>query len=186
MAEAAARLREITLDEAARLDPDTEAGEVVEGVWAPVTRNSYRHGEVVGNATFLLTGWARTHSGWRVAAGDPGTRLGEEPATLLGPDVAVYREERRPSGRGRAGWLDGAPEVAVEILGDTQSMTALLQKGQRYLGAGALLVWVLDPEAERVVELSPPNQLRILGPEETLEAEEVLPDFSCRVAELFV
>jgi hypothetical protein len=32
---------------------------------------------------------------------------------------------------------------------------------------------------------TPPDRVRVLGPEETLDGGEVLPGFSCKVAELF-
>lgn len=47
------------------------------------------------------------------------------------------------------------------------------------------LVWIVDPDAERVILVTPPEHIRVLGREETLEGGDVLPGFSCRIAELF-
>ncbi len=44
---------------------------------------------------------------------------------------------------------------------------------------------MVEPDAGRVVAVTPPNQFRILGADETLDAGDVLPGFSCRVAEFF-
>lgn len=177
--------REITFEEAASLDPDEQSGEIVRGKLVHVTRNTWRHGVVAGNVYAALRAYARKTSGWSVAVGDPGAKLGRKPDVLRGPDVAVVRAERKPTGRGADGWLDGAPDVAVEVLGDSQKMSELVEKGLEYLAAGARLVWLLDPDARRVVVLTPPDHVRILGPDGALDGGDELSGFSCEIAELF-
>ena len=176
----------MTFEDAARLDPDEAGGELDAGRWVPLTKNTWRHGEIVGNAHFLLLGYARRHRGWSVAVGDPGTKLASNPDVLRGPDVAIVRSDRRPRGRGVEGWLDGAPDVVVEVVGDAQSTGDLAKKALEYMAAGARRVWVLDPESERVIVYSPPNALRVLSGADLLDGEDVLPGFSCAVSELFV
>lgn len=182
-AEATRRL--LTFEDAARLDPDREGGEVVRGEWVPVTRNTWKHGEVVVNIAVLLKLWARSHPGWSIAAADPGTKLSRSPATLRGPDVAMVRADRVPEGRGADGWLEGAPELAVEVLGDTQSVAQAMQKALEYLEAGAKLVWLIDRESARVVVLTPPDHVRTVPETGELDGGDVLPDFRCKVEELF-
>ena len=94
---------------------------------------------------------------------DPGAKLQRDPDTLRGPDVGVVRAEREPTGRGAEGWLDGAPDLAVEVAGDSQTVSELTQKALEYLRAGARLVWVIDADARRVLELTPPDHVRLLG-----------------------
>ena len=59
------------------------------------------------------------------------------------------------------------------------------RKALEYLTAGGKIVWVVEPAARLVMILTPPSQIRILGPEDTIEGWEALPGFSCKVAELF-
>lgn len=184
MSEAAPR-NEVSFADAAHLDPDEQGGELDHGEWVPVTRNTWRHGEVTASVVALLKLWARTRPGYSVATGDPGTKLGHDPDLLRGPDVAVVRAERRPVGRGEAGWLEGAPDLAVEIAGDAQSIAGLTRKALEYLRAGAKQVWIVDIEARRVVALTPPDHVRVLGPDDELDGGEAAPAFSCRVTELF-
>jgi Uma2 family endonuclease len=139
----------------------------------------------VSNVNFLLRLWAQQHPGFSIATADPGTKLAREPDLLRGPDVAVIRAERKPTGMGAAGWLDGAPDLAVEVVGDAQSMSDLAKKAAEYLAAGARLVWVLDPDPRRVVVFWPPDHLRVLGPDDALDGGELLADFRCVVRELF-
>jgi len=174
----------LTFEEVARLDPDVHPGELVEGRWIPVTENTWRHGEIVVNVVVLLREYARRHPGWSVSAADPGTKLRAQPDTLRGPDVAIVRSERVPRGRGSAGWLDGAPDVAVEIMGDDQTPAQLAKKALEYLAAGAKQVWVVDGAAASVIVYTPPDHLAVLGKGETLSGGEALPGFSCTVDEI--
>lgn len=185
MGDAAARLEGMTFENAAQLDPDQTPGELDAGRWVPVTKSTWRHGEIAGNVYFFLRLYARKHAGWSVSVGDPGTKLGHAPDILRGPDVAIVRAGRRPQGRGAEGWLEGAPDVAVEVIGDSQSASELAAKALEYLTAGAKMVWVLDPEPQRVMVYTPPNQIRVLRRDDTLDGGDVLPGFSCKVAELF-
>lgn len=185
MGDAATQLDQMTFEAAAQLDPDEAAGELERGRWVPVTRSTWRHGRILIRVGFLLEMYARQHPGWSVSGGDPGTKLSHDPDTLRGPDVGMVRAEREPKGRGVAGWLEGAPDVAVEIMGDSPSASDLAAKALEYLAAGAKMVWVLDPEPERVMVYTPPNQIRVLRRDETLEGGDVLPGFSCRVGEMF-
>ncbi|MBI2896765.1 MAG: Uma2 family endonuclease [Deltaproteobacteria bacterium] len=175
----------MTFEEAAGLDADVFAGELDQGKWTPVTRGTWRHGQIVGNAYVLLRQHARSHAGWSASVADPGTKLQRAPDVLRGPDTAIVRSERVPAGTGAEGWLDGAPDVAVEALGDAQPLSDLMKKALEYLGAGGKMVWILDPEPQRVMLVTPPGHVRVLEREETLDGGDVLPGFGCKVAELF-
>lgn len=175
----------LTFAEAARLDPDTQGGELDTGRWVPVTRDTWRHGQIVSKANVILYEHVRVHPGWSLSVGDPGTKLGRDPDVLRGPDVALVRKEREPRGHGVDGWLEGAPDLAVEVIGDSQSHAGLVHKALEYLAAGAKLAWVLDPEACKIIVYSPPDRIRVLASDETLDGGELLPGFACKVAELF-
>lgn len=175
----------MTFADAAELDPDAGGGEIDAGRWVPVTRNTWLHGRVTGNVYFKLRLYANANPGWSVAVGDPGTKLQRRPDVLRGPDVGVVRRDREPAGRGEKGWLEGAPDLAVEVVGDAQTYSDLTKKALEYLGAGAKLVWIVDPERERVVVHSSASDIAVLGADEELDGGEALPGFRCRVAELF-
>lgn len=175
----------ITFEEAARLDPDEYPGEIDRGRWVPVTRNTWRHGELLINIGTLLRLFVREHPGWSVSGGDPGARLSREPDILRGPDIGVIRRERRPQGRGAAGWLQGAPELAIEICGDDQTPGSLAKKALEYLSAGSRAVWVVDGASEQVIVYTPPDRVKVLERDDLLDGQEALPEFRCQVAELF-
>jgi Uma2 family endonuclease len=175
---------EMTFEEAAFLDHDETPGELVAGRFVPVPKSTWRHGKIMVKTGILLELYAREHPGWSVAVGNPGTKLRHDPDTLRRPDVAVVRAERVPEGRGADGWLEGAPDLAVEIVGDSQTVSELVGKAAEYLVAGAKMVWVLQPEASSILVLTS-NHARMLEPDALLDGGELLPGFSCRVRELF-
>lgn len=175
----------MTFEEAARLDPDRQAGELDNGRWVPVTRTTWRHGRLMLKVGMLLERYAQSNAGWMVAVGDPGAKLASTPDVLRGADVALVRAERVPQGKGVAGWLEGAPDLAVEIKGDAQTFSDLNRKAIEYLKAGSALVWVVDSDAETVVVFSQPDHVRVVGKNDLLDAGALLPGFSCRVAEIF-
>jgi Uma2 family endonuclease len=185
MAEAAVQPKPMTFEEAAALDPDDYAGEVVNGEWIPVTRGTWRHGEVVVRACLILALYAREHREWSVATADPGTKLSRDPDTLRGPDIGVVRADRRPQGKGEAGWLEGAPDLVVEVVGDSQTATQLAKKAMEYVRAGTQAVWILDADPRLVMVITADRQLTILGEDDTLDGGDVLPGFSCKVSEFF-
>ncbi len=180
-----ARDQPLTFEDVAAFDPDSKAGELDAGEWVPVTRNTWLHGKIVANVTVLLGLHVRQHPELSLSAGDPGTRLSRGPDVLRGPDVGVVRIEREPKGTGSDGWLEGAPDLAVEVVGDAQSPAELTRKALQYLRAGAGMVWVVDGLARRVVVYTPPNAVAVLSADDTLNGGDVLPGFSCRVAEFF-
>ncbi len=185
MVAAAERPLATTFEAAARLDADLHPGEIDEGSWVPMTKSTWRHGRIALNVGVVLRAYARAQGGWSVSVGDPGTKLQRSPDVLRGPDVGIVRAEREPTGRGADGWLEGAPDVAVEVVGDGQSVSELSKKALEYLAAGGRMVWVLDPDPQRVVLYTPPNAVRVLGVDDELDGGDVLPGFRCRVSELF-
>jgi Uma2 family endonuclease len=175
----------MTFDEAARLDPKEESGEIVAGRWVPVTWSTWKHGEILAELCFWLKQYARDNPGWSVSVGDPGTKLVTEPPTLRGPDAAMVRAERRALGKGVAGWLDGAPDVAFEVQSDSQSSAEVARKALEYLAGGARMVVVLDPDSRSVLLYTPPDHVAVIGPDADLDGGDALPGFRVRVSDLF-
>jgi Uma2 family endonuclease len=176
--------RDITFEDAAALDPEEFLAELEEGRLVPVSRGTWRHGRITGKVYFVLELYARAHPGWVVATADPGSKLRRDPDTLRGPDVGMIRAEREPTGRGANGWLDGAPDLVVEVKGDDATLAELERKAAEYLAAGARLVWVVDPDDELVIALTS-NRRRVVSRHEPLDAGDLLPGFTCNLDEIF-
>lgn len=175
----------MTFEEAVRLDPDLQPGDLVDGVWVPAPRGTWRRGEVISRLAWLLGAYLRVQPGWSVSLANPGVKLGRNPDHLRGPDIGMVRTDRVPTGKGVDGWLEGAPDIAVEVIGDSQSISEMLKKAIEYLEAGAKMVWIVDAEPRRVVIFTPPDHIRILGADDELDGGDALPGFRCKVSEMF-
>ncbi len=130
---------------------------------------------------------ARKHPPGRVVVGDVGfiLRLPWDPERVRTPDVAFIAAERLPEGKLPSGFIEGAPDLAVEVLSPNDNPVDLQQKVQDYLEAGARRVWVVAPEARTVTMYRPDGNARFLREHEALEGEEVLPGFAIPLAGLF-
>lgn len=62
--------RDITFEDAAKLDPDEHPAELVEGRLVPVSRGTWRHGRITGNVYLAPRLYANAHGGWVVATAD--------------------------------------------------------------------------------------------------------------------
>ncbi|MDT7884856.1 MAG: Uma2 family endonuclease [Thermoflexus sp.] len=145
------------------------------------------HGELTLEIGRRLAEHVRRHSLGRVMVGDVGfvLRLPWDPERVRAPDVAFVAAERLPEGKLPAGFIEGAPDLAVEVLSPNDNAVDLQQKVRDYLEAGARRVWVVAPEARTVTVYRPDGTARFLREHEVLEGEEVLPGLAIPLAELF-
>jgi Uma2 family endonuclease len=79
----------------------------------------------------------------------------------------------------------GYPDLAVEVLSPDEGPAAVQDKVAEYLAAGVPLVWVCDPAREAVAVHRPGRPPRVLGPEDVLTGEDVLPGFRLPLAGLW-
>jgi Uma2 family endonuclease len=118
----------------------------------------------------------------KVVCGDTGFRLSDR--TVLAPDVAFVRKERLEAVRSKS-FAKGAPDLAVEIFSPSDGIRQTTRKVKQYLAAGCHTVWVVYPKSEKVVVFEASGAERTLHAGDVLEAPDLLPGFSVKVAELF-
>lgn len=107
------------------------------------------HGEIQINVAETLRQFVRTNRLGKVL-GESGYRLKRDPDQVRGPDVSFISGARRASLERVGAYVDGAPELAIEIVSPTDRADKVEAKVRAYLEAGALRVWVLYPETRSV------------------------------------
>jgi Uma2 family endonuclease len=177
----------ITVEEFDALPDDGLKHELNRGELVTMTFPIFGHNRVVRRIYDLLSAFLRSHplgelffpvSGFLLSA------LGE-PVVLRGPDLAYVPRERSAQIADSTKRAQGAPELAIEVVSPSDTPSELLDKVGQYLGAGGLLVWVVYPEEREVRVFEASGAMRILGGGDTIEAPDLLPGFSARVAAFF-
>jgi Uma2 family endonuclease len=77
------------------------------------------------------------------------------------------------------------PDLAVEAISPNDLSCDVERKAEEWLEAGARFVWIIHPETRTVRVLRRDGSDSRLHESDTLTCEELLPGFSCRVADLF-
>lgn len=166
-------------------DPDARF-ELAAGVVQPMTPAGGGHGAIEVNLVYLLSAHVRPRRLGMVFSADTGFLLGRDPDTVRCPDVAFVAADRLPPGGvpGR-GFVELAPDLAVEVRSPTDRTRASRAKVAEYLGVGVRQVWTIDPASRTVTVHTPDGTARRLAEGETLDGGDVVRGFGCVVDELF-
>ena len=104
---------------------------------------------------------------------------------MRAPDVAFIRRERiREAGR-VAGYREGAPDLAIEVISPDDLYTEVDAKVAMWFEYGAHMVIVVNPRRRVVSVYRSPTQVRILTEADVLDGEDVVPGWTMPVADLF-
>jgi Uma2 family endonuclease len=174
--------REYTAEEAIRLNP-ADRWELVEGRFVLMTLPGARHGWVMARVGRILLEYVEANDLGIVMVGDPGFILRRKPDTLRGPDVAFVSKKRLP-GRVPDECIEGAPDLAVEIVSRTDTWPAIARKARDYIAAGSVAVWAIDPRTETARIYTSEGEQK-LAAEEVLDCPALLGDFALPLQSLF-
>ena len=171
----------LSLDEFSRVPHDGQKYELLEGQLI-MTPTGMKHEEIGGNLLYLLKKHLEKQPTGRVYGSSAGYRLSDE--IVLAPDVSFVRQEQLPGGRSPIGFGEFAPDLAVEIVSPGDQALDIEDKVQLYLQYGTRRVWVINPRRRIATVYAPDNTARTLRPDETLDGEDVLPGFTCRLSDI--
>jgi Uma2 family endonuclease len=101
------------------------------------------------------------------------------------PDVSLVLAERMTPELFAEGFTPVRPDLAVEVISPNDIASDLGEKLDDYYAAGIPLIWIVYPEARRVHVFRWDGPPALLGPDDELTGEDILPGFRCRVADFF-
>lgn len=140
-----------------------------------------RHGQLAMLLGRELANFVLERALGTVVAAETGFVLSRDPDTVRASDVAYLRAGRDVGD----GFIEGAPDLAVEVLSPGDRPGYVREKVCEWLEAGAQAVWVVDPKARSVTVHEGARESRVIGSEDTLEGGRVLPGFTLELRELF-
>ena len=173
--------RLFTVEDLYRLGPDAPY-ELIEGELIEVSPQGRVHGRAISNLAYFLSSEVRADRSGELLSGDVGFILARAPDTVLAPDIAFVRTERLV-GAGD-GYLEMAPDLAIEVVSPGNSATEIARKTEVYLGAGSTEVWVVRPRERDVAVHRQHSNVEVLRGDETLKSP-LFPNLSLRISEIF-
>lgn len=172
----------MTAEELERLYIPGKRVELVRGVPVVQELPSLLHGLVAGRLYVRLSDFVDRHDlGW--ALPECGFKIHSDPDTVRGPDVAFVSKGRLEAIPTR-GYASLAPDLVVEVLSPGDRPGEVLEKVGQWLAAGARLAWVVDAERRLAHVFRADGTVTLLGPDDALEGEDVLPGFSLPLRDL--
>lgn len=167
------------------LPDDGNRYELVNGELINMGNSGALHGYICSTLMILLGGYVRLKN--LGVMFDSSTAFKMRNGNKRAPDVAFFAKERLqgvttlPSG-----FLDDAPDLAIEVLSPNNTVEEINDKIAEYFENAARLVWVINPYQHYVlVYRSAQEPDRLLKSTDALDGEDVIPGFTLPVAELF-
>jgi Uma2 family endonuclease len=182
----AAPEKKVWTDEAFMALPDDgQRYEIVNGELIDMGNSGALHGYVCSLLLAALMGYILPQKLGVVL--DSSTAFKMKNGNKRSPDISFFAKERLqgitelPSG-----FLEGAPDLAVEVLSPGNTVEEIHDKLTEYFENGTRLAWVIHPNEKYIlVYRSAQEPDRLLKSVDFLDGEEVVPGFSLPVADLF-
>lgn len=173
----------MTAEELLHVDIPGKWTELIRGRLLVSEPPSTYHGKVSLRVSVLLANHAFATGAGDVFSQDTGFKIASNPDTVRAPDVAFVTAERAKS-IPRRGYAELAPDLVVEVVSHGDRPSEVLAKIAHWLEAGTRLAWVIDPQREVAHVHRADGSISVVGVDGTLDGEDVLPGFSCRLAEV--
>jgi Uma2 family endonuclease len=110
--------------------------------------------------------------------------LRTDPDHLFTADVTHRRREKCPPRLTEDGYLLTMPDLVVEIQDRDESGDEMQRRADDYLAAGVVCVWVIDPVGRQVIESRSGVAPRVIGENDTLTLDDVIPGFALAVRDV--
>lgn len=107
------------------------------------------------------------------------------PTTLRAPDIAFYTWEKHKLHIERDKYRPFPPDFAVEVVSPTDSSEDVQRKVDQYLEAGVKLVWVVYPQARKIIASHPDGTSKTYKLGDTITGENVITGLEIVVDECF-
>ncbi|MEG3896042.1 MULTISPECIES: Uma2 family endonuclease [unclassified Microcoleus] len=167
------------------LNRDGHRYEIVNGELIDMGNSGAKHGYIAIILSAALFNCVSTRK--LGAMFDSSTAFKMKSGNKRSPDVSFMAKERLQGlDELPDGFLEGAPDLAVEILSPGNTVAEIHDKLVEYFENEARLVWVIHPQEQYVlVYRSSQEPDRLLKSADSLDGEKIVPGFTLAVAELF-
>ncbi|NJM00262.1 MAG: Uma2 family endonuclease [Synechococcaceae cyanobacterium SM2_3_2] len=166
------------------LPDDGNRYEVVNGELVVMGTAGARHGYYVALMSFFLTAYAREQKAGIVFDSDTSFKM--KSGNRRSPDCSFFSKERIKSIGGiPTGYIEGSPDLAVEILSPGNTVEEIHGKIVEYFENGSRLVWIIHPDEQYVLVYHQPQPDQFKRPGDLLDGGDVIPGFTLDLADFF-
>ncbi len=176
---------------AQRLSPDdllamADGGhyELISGIPKEKTKGAHTS-EIAGALIAALVTFARKPRIGHIYGSKTGFRCFPN-NTVRKPDIAFVAAGRLKEDESPKGDIDIAPDLAVEVVSPIETYEDVTSRIVDFETAKVKLIWIVTPQTKTVLIRRLDGTCAELDETGTLSGEDVLPGFTCPVAELFV
>lgn len=183
--QARVRRRLLTAADLAELPSELPSGtvryELDDGRLVVMAPPGDEHGavELAIAAALRVQGQDRGHG--KARCGEVGIVLRRNPDRVVGADAVFIASGSLPLRLSPEGYLETIPDLVVEVVSKGDTQPRLRRKVAEYLAAGVRMVWVADPGRRWVTVHRPGREPEVLGEDQELTAEEIIPGFRLSV-----
>jgi Uma2 family endonuclease len=143
--------------------------------------------EINCKMNMLLVAFVRQHRLGHVYGSQTGYRCFDgKPRLVRKPDTSFVAAGRLPEDKTPKGDIEIAPDLVVEVVSPNDTYEEVAVRVADFKSAKVKLIWVISPETRTVLIRRLDGTCAEVGETGTLSGEDVLPGFTCTVAELFV
>lgn len=158
--------------------------QILDGKLVDMGNSGALHGYICSTLIVLLGGYIRDHK--LGAVFDSSTAFKMASGNKRSPDIAFFTKERL---RGvyplPSSYLDGAPDLAVEVLSPGNTVAEIDDKLAEYFANSCRLVWIIHPIQRYVLVYRNAQQPEyFLKDSDPLTGEDVVPGFEVNVGTL--
>jgi Uma2 family endonuclease len=133
---------------------------------------------------YFLKAFLKEHDLGDLAGADGAMRL--MPGLVRIPDLSFISWDRLPGRRRTRDRIAGlSPDLAIEVLSESNTETEMERKLKDYFLSGVRLVWFVDMEKRTVEVFTAPDESVLLTEEQTLDGGAVLPGFAVLLRDVF-
>lgn len=160
--------------------------ELIEGEIVAMPFNNSLHGWIVIFLGGKLSLFVAQNKLGLVTGADAGFVLERNPDgrdTVRGLDIAFISRAKAPVALPTT-WLDVVPDLVVEVMSPSNTVSDTNLKIDQLLRAGCPQVWIVHPDLRRV-DVHSAAGIQIYREDDTLSAPDILPGFEIAVSDIF-
>jgi Uma2 family endonuclease len=165
--------------------PNGDLYELIDGIPVEKPMGAQASGVNV-NLMVMLANFVKQHRLGHVFDSDGGYAcFPGRPKLFRKPDSSFVARGRFPDDKPPVGTITIAPDLLVEVVSPWNSYEEIAEKVRMFLDAGTRLIWVVVPKIRSATVHRLDGTTTTITSDGILSGEDVVPGFTCRIAELF-